>query len=43
VPPDDLEACVRVLTQIRKKAEEPAAPAKNGRVRNGRRSVASRN
>ncbi len=39
VPPDDLEACIRVLTQIRKKAEEPAAPAKNGRVSsNGRRS-----
>jgi MarR family transcriptional regulator for hemolysin len=27
VPPDDLEACIRVLTRIRKKAEEPA----NGR------------
>ena len=24
VPPDDLEACIRVLTRIRKKAEEPA-------------------
>jgi MarR family transcriptional regulator, transcriptional regulator for hemolysin len=43
VPPDDLEACIRVLTQIRKKAEEPAASAKNGRIANGRRNVASRN
>jgi len=43
VPPDDLEACIRVLTQIRKKAEEPAASPKNGRVANGRRNVASRN
>ena len=44
VPANDLEACVRVLTQIRKRAEEPAASAKNGRASsNGRRSVASRN
>lgn len=44
VPPDDLEACIRVLTQIRKKAEGPAVSAKNGRASsNGRRSVASRN
>jgi MarR family transcriptional regulator for hemolysin len=43
VPPHDLEACIRVLTQIRKKAEEPAASAKNGRGTNGRRNVASRN
>jgi MarR family transcriptional regulator for hemolysin len=43
VPADDLEACVRVLTQIRKKAEEPLAE-KNGRSpRNTARNVASRN
>ena len=43
VPPDDLEACIRVLTQIRQKAEEPAVSAKNGRATNGRRNVVSRN
>jgi MarR family transcriptional regulator for hemolysin len=42
VPANDLEACVRVLTQIRKRAEEPAAASKNARATNGRRSVASR-
>src|SRR5436189_2326401 len=42
IPPSDLEACIRVLTQIRKKAEEPAASGKNGLVVNGRRNVASR-
>ena len=41
VPPDDLEACIRVLTQIRKKAEEPPASAKNSRTTNGRRNVAT--
>src|SRR6476659_1861783 len=40
---DDLEACVRVLTQIRKKAEEPRSTAKNGRSGNGGRNLASRN
>src|ERR1700730_2911783 len=43
VPADDLEACVRVLTQIKKKAEEPVATAKNGRRRNGVRNAASKN
>jgi MarR family transcriptional regulator, transcriptional regulator for hemolysin len=43
VPANDLEACVRVLTQIRQRAEEPATAAKNARVTNGRRSLASRN
>ena len=44
IPPHDLAACIRVLNRIRKKAEEPAASAKNGRVvANGRRNVASRN
>jgi MarR family transcriptional regulator for hemolysin len=43
IPPHDLEACIRVLTQIRKKADEPAASGKNGRVTNGRRNVGSRN
>jgi MarR family transcriptional regulator for hemolysin len=44
VPANDLEACIRVLTQIRKRAEEPAVAGKNGRLAaNGRRSVASRN
>jgi MarR family transcriptional regulator for hemolysin len=43
VPPSDLDACVRVLTQIRKKAEGPAAAPKQGRVARGRRNVASRN
>ena len=43
IPPHDLEACIRVLTQIRKKAEEPAARAKSGRATNGRRNIASRN
>ena len=43
IPPHDLEACIRVLTQIRKKADEPAASGKSGRVTNGRRNVASRN
>src|SRR5206468_4992107 len=43
VRPDDLEACIRVLTQIRKKAEEPPTPARNGRATNSRRKVASRN
>jgi MarR family transcriptional regulator for hemolysin len=43
VPANDLEACVRVLTQIRKRAEEPTAAGKNARATNGRRSVASRN
>jgi MarR family transcriptional regulator, transcriptional regulator for hemolysin len=43
VPPSDLEACIRVLTRIRKKAEEPAASGKNGRAANGRRNVRSRN
>jgi MarR family transcriptional regulator for hemolysin len=43
VPANDLEACVRVLTQIRQRAEEPAAAGKSARVTNGRRSVASRN
>lgn len=43
VPPGDLEACIRVLTKIRKKAEEPAASTKNGRAANGRRNIASRN
>jgi MarR family transcriptional regulator for hemolysin len=40
---DDLEACVRVLTQIRKKAEEPRSSAKNGRSGNRGRNLASRN
>jgi MarR family transcriptional regulator for hemolysin len=43
VPADDLEACIRVLTQIRKKAEEPVVAAKNGLPRNGARNAASRN
>ena len=43
IPPHDLEACIRVLTQIRKKADAPAASGKNGRVTNGRRNAASRN
>ena len=43
VPPHDLEACIRVLTQIRKKADEPAGTVKNGRATNGRRNVVSRN
>jgi len=43
VPADDLEACIRVLTKIRKKAEEPVVTAKNGRPRNGARNLASRN
>jgi MarR family transcriptional regulator for hemolysin len=43
VPTADLEACIRVLTQIRKKAEVPPAPVKNGRAANGRRTIASRN
>ena len=43
VPANDLEACVRVLTQIRQRAEEPGALGKNGRASNGRRGVALRN
>src|SRR5205814_8550984 len=43
IPSHDLEACIRVLTQIRKKAEEPGAGAKNGRAANGRRNIASKN
>ena len=43
ISPNDLEACIRVLTQIRKKAEEPAASTKNGRTTNGRRNTPSRN
>ena len=43
IPPHDLEACIRVLNRIRKKAEEPAASAKSGRGANGRRNIASRN
>jgi MarR family transcriptional regulator for hemolysin len=43
VPAGDLEACIRVLTEIRKKAEEPVVTAKNVRSRNGGRNVASRN
>jgi MarR family transcriptional regulator for hemolysin len=43
VPAADLEACIRVLTKIRKKAEEPVVTAKNGRPRNGARNLASRN
>ncbi len=43
IPPHDLEACVRVLTQIRKKAEEPAPGAKDARGGNGRRTISSRN
>lgn len=43
VPVDDLETCIRVLNQIRKKAEEPVAAAKNGRAANDRRQIASRN
>jgi MarR family transcriptional regulator, transcriptional regulator for hemolysin len=43
VPPSDLDACIRVLTQIRKKAEGTTAVAKKGRGTNGRRNVASRN
>jgi MarR family transcriptional regulator for hemolysin len=43
VPANDLEACIRVLTQIRKRAEEPAVALKNARPANVRRSVASRN
>lgn len=39
VPPGDLEACIRVLTQIRMKAEQPA---ENGHAQNGRRSVAKK-
>ena len=35
VPVDDLEACIRVLTQIRKRAEGPAAAAKSVRPPNG--------
>jgi MarR family transcriptional regulator for hemolysin len=30
VPPDDLEACIRVLTRIRKKAEAPANGSRSG-------------
>src|SRR5262245_2499712 len=40
---DDLEACVRVLTQIRKKAEEPRVGAKNGRSSASGRNIGSRN
>jgi len=43
IPPHDLEACIRVLNRIRKKADEPAGHAKNGRAANGRRNVGSRN
>ncbi len=43
VPANDLEACIRVLTQIRKKAEEPVVVAKNGRAKSGARNIASRN
>jgi MarR family transcriptional regulator for hemolysin len=43
VPADDLEACIRVLTQIRKKAEAPAVATKNGEAVHSRRHVASRN
>lgn len=43
VPSSDLDACIRVLRQIRKKAEGPAAAVKKVRVANGRRNVASRN
>lgn len=35
VPADDLEACIRVLTQIREKAEQPGS-------RNGRRNAGSK-
>lgn len=42
VPADDLETCVRVLTRIRQKAEEPGV-ARNGRNRHGRPSPGSRN
>jgi MarR family transcriptional regulator, transcriptional regulator for hemolysin len=43
VPAGDLEACIRVLTQIRKRAEQPVATGKNGRRRNGARNAASSN
>ena len=32
VPPNDLEVCIRVLTQIRKRAEQEES-ARNGRAR----------
>lgn len=37
VPPDELEICLRVLTQIRDKADQPA-----DRARNGKRTVAKK-
>src|SRR2546430_1555554 len=43
VPPHDLEACIRVLAQIRKKAEESGGASQNGRTANGRRNMPSRN
>lgn len=43
IPPHDLEACIRVLTQIRKKAEQPNPGVKNARRTNGRRNLSSRN
>lgn len=43
VPADDLEACIRVLTQIRKRAEEPLVIAKNGRPKNNGENGASIN
>ncbi|HEY2614832.1 MAG TPA: MarR family transcriptional regulator [Chthoniobacterales bacterium] len=41
VPPRDLDACIRVLAQIRRKAEEPVR-AHSRRPANGRASVAAR-
>ncbi len=38
VPRRDLEACMRVLAQIRAKAEQPAVRGKNGR-RNGAKEI----
>src|ERR1700709_722150 len=37
VPPDDLDVCIRVLTQIRQRAEQ-----EEGSTRNGRRNVAKK-
>lgn len=42
IPPADLEACIRVLTQIRKKAEERRLGPKNGRDPKSRKTIAAR-
>lgn len=43
IPPDDLEVCIRVLTQIQKRAEERGISPENGHDRKSRKNIAARN